>query len=119
MFTKTLTAAAVAALVATAGVATAQNYVGLTMAMDENTTTISLPLVRADADGFVAIYEYNAGSFGELLGEEPINAGANTSVKINLGSSARTNVAAVIFAGPVTMPSEGVGFTEIEVQEMN
>lgn len=118
MFNKTnIAAAAVATLVATAGVATAENYFGLTMDRDEGASTITLPLVRAEADGFVAIYDYNTGEVGELLGQEMINAGANADVKVNLGEGLYNDIIAVIYAGDVTTPADSVAWTEIEVND--
>ena len=91
---KTLTLAA-ATVAATASVATANNAfpVGETF---EQTDTLDLRTVTANAPGVVQIYDYNAGERGALLGSEEVRAGVNTDVKIDLGLGANNDILAVL-----------------------
>jgi hypothetical protein len=58
-----------------------------------------VPLVTATNAGTVSIYDYKTGSQGALLGEVPVNAGANADLLINLGVPPQSDVLAVLTIG--------------------
>ena len=94
MSIKTIALAA-ATLAATASFASADNYFEIGTNLD-NGSVLELGLVRSDADGIVNIYSYNAGVQGKLLGSEMVRAGANTDVRVNVGSVTTRDVIAVL-----------------------
>ena len=90
----TKTIALALALASTATIASANSYIGYEGTQDRD-FQIELDLVTSEFAGVVEIYE--AGS-GDLLGTEPVNAGANRSVFIKLDSRPTGNVNAVLVA---------------------
>lgn len=84
-----------AALATTASVAAADNYFELGENVMQN-SVIDLGIVRSEAAGIVEIYDFKGGDQGTLLGAETVNAGANTDVRINLGSKPLSDVIAVL-----------------------
>lgn len=80
---------AAAALIGTAGLATAQdtlataNAFGIVPVQDSN-NVIEIPLVTATADGEVQIRRITGENEGEVLGSVPVTAGANENVRITL-----------------------------------
>jgi hypothetical protein len=90
-----ITAFALAALAASATVASASNsYVAL-QAEQERDFRIELDLVRAATDAQVEIYALDS---GELLGTTDVRAGANTNVYVPLDMRPNSDVRAVITA---------------------
>ena len=107
------------ALVAALGMGTtaaADGWFGLQETVDDN-SSITLDLVRTDAEGFVAIYDYTTGEFGEMLGMAPLNAGANADVNVPLDLNTAQTLAAVIFQGEIGDPAVATGFIELDVSE--
>ena len=107
------------ALVAALGMgsaAAADGWFGLQSTVDDN-SSITLDLVRTDADGFVAIYDYSTGEFGEMLGMAEVNAGANADVNVPLDVNVAQTLAAVIFEGEIGDPAIATGFIELDVAE--
>lgn len=84
-----------AAVAATGSIAAADNYFTLGDRLD-NSTTVDLGTVTADAAGVVELYDYSLGEAGRLLGTTNVNAGANSYVRVNLGTHPREDVLAVL-----------------------
>ncbi|TNC73017.1 hypothetical protein [Rubellimicrobium roseum] len=80
---------AAAALIGSAGLATAQETLatadafGIIPVQDSN-NVIEIPLVTATADGEVQIRRIAGTNEGEVLGSIPVTAGANENVRITL-----------------------------------
>ncbi|SEW42561.1 hypothetical protein SAMN04488515_2977 [Cognatiyoonia koreensis] len=110
---KTAAFAAVLGMSATA--ATAAGFGFQTTVNDDS--AITLDLVRADEAGVVVIYDYTGGEFGDVLGSADINAGANTDVIIPLDNNIAQELAAVIYAGPMSEPSMAANWIELDVTE--
>ena len=87
-----LAAAAVAALGSTAS---AESYFELGENLDAG-TILELGLVRSDADGIVEIYTSDAGDLGTLIGTKAVHAGANSDVRVNVGSAPQKDVIALL-----------------------
>lgn len=111
------TAAFAAILGMTTTGATAAGF-GLQTVVDDN-STITLSLVRADSDGVVVVYDYTGSEFGEVLGTAEIREGANTQVKVSLGNTTATELAAVIYDGPMTEPTMAASWIELDVNDDN
>ncbi len=109
---KTTAFAAIMALMTTGASAAGFGYQTL---VDSN-GSITLQLVRADEAGVVVIYDYTGGEFGEILGSSEIAAGANVDLMVMLENNAATDLAAVIYAGPMTEPSMAVNWIELDVR---
>ena len=88
----TLIAAAAVALTASSASANAFGF-GDTL---EDKSTLELGLVLADNAGTVEIYDYSRGQQGALLGVESVQAGANSDVRVNVGSQYKNDVIAVL-----------------------
>lgn len=105
---KTLFVLAAAAVVGAATFAAAEpfnsagNYFSQSTTVEAN-SVFDVALVTTTGAGTVAIYDYNAGTQGALLGQIAVNAGANADLRINLGVPPRNDVIAVLtVAGEVT-----------------
>ena len=107
---------ALAATIAmTATTAFANNAFGFQTKVDDS-SNIELDLVTASADGFVVLYDYSGGEFGEVLGTAEVLAGANDDVIIPVLPTANTDqMAAVLYAGPITTPMESDAWINLEV----
>lgn len=114
-FMKTTAFAAAMALTTTGAFAAGFGYQTL---VDSN-GSITLQLVRADEAGVVVIYDYTGGEFGDVLGSEEIAAGANVDLMVMLENNAAQDLAAVIYAGPMTEPSMAVNWIELDVRDDN
>ncbi|MEY1555839.1 hypothetical protein AB3Y40_09415 [Yoonia sp. R2331] len=111
---KTTALAATLALGTTA--AYANNFGFQTLVEDNN--TIELNLVTSDADGFVVIYDYAGGEFGEVLGTVEVSEGANDDLVVPLDPAANTtDIAAVLYAGPITTPMEADAWITLDVSD--
>ena len=53
-------------------------------------------MVRAEGAGVVEIYDFATGEVGVLLGTETVNAGANSDVRVNVGSRPKQDVIAIL-----------------------
>ncbi len=106
---------AIALSVAAAGSVSADSYITLQQEMMTN-DQVTISTVTADVDGYVAVYDYRLGEFGDLLGSAKINAGANSDVIVSFDTPVNGDVMAVIFAGDVTSPDLNV-FQELIVIE--
>ena len=93
MSMKTLALATAAVL--TAGAASADSYFGFGETL-EDASTVELNLVTAERDGVVEIYDFARGETGALLGSSMVSAGANSDVRIEIGSRNLTDVIAVL-----------------------
>lgn len=62
----------------------------------EQTDTLELDFVRAEAAGTVAVYDFKNGVRGDLLGSEDVRAGVNSNVKVDLGLGANHDILAVL-----------------------
>lgn len=89
------TLALAAAVAATGSIASADNYFEFGETLDRS-SVLDLGLVRAESAGVVEIYDSVRGEQGKLLGTELVNAGANSDVRINLGTAPQGDVIAVI-----------------------
>ena len=83
--------------------------------MEEGTITIDS--VTADGAGTVVIYDYNAGEFGEMLGMVEVFEGANRDLQITLDQPPVNDVAAVLYVGEVTDPTQAAAWVELDVVE--
>jgi hypothetical protein len=110
-----------AALLATAAVASAQD--GPSAAMSEgmiyndsddmnadNNFRIQFARVETSAAGVIELYDYRIGEIGELVGSVEVDAGTNWNVRIPIGSP-RTNdlIALLKIDGEVVDPAHGHG----------
>mgnify|MGYP000187875344 CR=1 FL=1 len=111
MFDKKWIYASAAAVMTTAGVATADTYFGLTGVMEED-SSLMIETVTADSAGVLEIYDYHTGERGELLATEPLNAGANNDVLVDLGATPRGDVLAVVM-----IDGEMAAMAEIELED--
>jgi len=84
-----------AALVATSGAASASSRFSLNEVQDSS-SLIELGTVVADGDGVVELYEYHGAQAGRLLGQEAVKAGANSDVKVPVGTTFANDLLAVI-----------------------
>lgn len=113
-FAKTLLPAAIVATLGTA--ALAQNaFLYQEGAQMQPATAITINGVTAEADGVVAIYDYTAGEYGDLLGMQAVFAGANADVTVPLQVPALQDVAAVLYQGGVKTPESGLAMLEIDI----
>lgn len=86
-------AAVTAAITATS--AAAESYISFGETLD-NSSVLELGTVKAEANGVVEIYNYAGGEVGALLGAEPVSAGANSNVRVQIGSHYLNDVIAVL-----------------------
>lgn len=107
---------AIAAALTLGTAAAAESNFGLQTVVDNN-NAITVDLVRTDAAGMLAIYDYSGGKFGEVLGTAPLTAGVNSTVKITLDNNASEELAAVIYEGDVTEPTMASGWMELSVSD--
>nr|WP_321511493.1 hypothetical protein [uncultured Celeribacter sp.] len=91
---KTLTAAAIVAVAGSAAFA-GPNYIMPGEAQNLN-SSVTLDLVRADANATVDVYDFHGGERGALLGSAPVKAGANTDVYVPLSRPASKDAVAVL-----------------------
>ena len=114
-FVKATAIAATLALGATASVA-APNFGFQTKVDDDN--AINLNLINTDAEGFVVVYDYTGGEFGDVLGTTPLAAGSNPDVRVILDAANTASlIAAVVYTGPITNPMEADAWIELEVDD--
>ena len=92
---KFIIAAAAAALVGSATVATADSYISFNEA-ESASSVLDLGNVTAASNGVVEIYDFNRGQAGALLGTEMVTAGANYDVRVNLGAVPVNDVVAIL-----------------------
>ena len=81
---KTLFALSLAALVGSTTLATADSYFTSLSNVQKHDGMIELGTISTDEPGMVQIYRFQAGEKGALLGWEPLRAGANPDVKVNV-----------------------------------
>ena len=108
-------AALVSAIALTSTAAVANSFALQDNVMDDMTVTIDL--VTSDTDGYVVIYDYTGGEFGDALGMHEVNAGANDDVIITLDNNIAQEFAAVLYNGEVTMPSKSAAWIELDIKE--
>ena len=94
MSIKSLTLA-VAAAAMTAGAASADSYFSFGETLDDSATA-EIGTVLTKADGVVEIYNFAGGEIGALLGSEPVFAGANQDVRVQIGAGYRKDVIALL-----------------------
>lgn len=105
----TLTAAALAA---TASVATAStSYFSVDRQVEAN-SYIELETVRSATDATVEIRDFRLGETGTLLGSIDVHEGANSNLKINLGTRPLGDVVAVLVDGGRVLATQ-----RIEIQD--
>lgn len=83
-------ALAMAALMATATLASAQSNFSI-IERQGSSANIWIDLVRSDADGVVELYEGD-----RLVGTTSVHAGANADVKVNVGTPPSSDLTAVL-----------------------
>jgi len=115
MFNFMKTTAIVAAL-GTGTAAAADGWFGYQTTVSED-SSITLDLVRTNADGFVAVYDFSTGDFGEMLGTAELTAGANDDVTVPLGENDAQTLAAVIFEGEMSDPAMATNYIELDVAD--
>lgn len=94
MSIKTLALVAAAAAI-TATSATADSYFSFGETL-EDSAVAEIGTVKSQGDGVVEIYNYAGGQIGALLGSEPVTAGANKDVRVQIGSHYLNDVIAVL-----------------------
>jgi hypothetical protein len=62
-------------------------------------SVLDVSLVTTTGAGIVSIYDFKAGVQGDLLGQIPVNAGANADLRINLGVPPQNDVIGVLTIG--------------------
>ena len=75
---------ALAALAGSVTLASAETYFTTLSTVQKHDGLIELGTISTDAAGMVQIYRYQAGEKGALLGWQPLRAGANPDVKVNV-----------------------------------
>lgn len=96
--------------------ATAESTFGFQTQVEDD-SSIMLDLVRTEAAGVVAIYDYSNGEFGELLGSTPLAEGANTDVLVQLDVNTAQQLAAVIYEGDLSDPTMASNWIELDVSD--
>ena len=104
MSIKTLIIAAAAAGI-TATAASADSYFSYGETLDDS-AALELGTVKSQGDGVVEIYNFAGGKIGALLGTEPVNAGANRDVRVQIGSHYLNDVIAVLKVGGQTVATQ-------------
>lgn len=94
MSIKSLAIASTAVIVMASGAA-ADSYFGFGQTLPD-ASTVELNLVTAESAGVVEIYDFARGETGDLLGAASVNAGANSDLRIDIGSRNLTDVIAVL-----------------------
>ena len=117
MFNKTLIAAAAATGLFANSAASESYFTYIDDTPMEASTQIMLGEVVADAAGEVVIYDYNAGEFGEILGREPVAAGANADFDVSLTVEPINDIAAVLYVGEASIPENAAAWVEIDIVE--
>lgn len=107
MFTKTLALALAATIGGTTLAQADTSYFSIDR-QHSDSSNLELGLVRSAADGVVEIYSYNNDVQGQLLGSAPISAGANLDVKVDLGTTVRTDVVAVLRSGDAVLATKEI-----------
>ncbi|KPP84198.1 MAG: hypothetical protein HLUCCA08_01670 [Rhodobacteraceae bacterium HLUCCA08] len=88
---------ATAATIALSGAAfAADSYIGFQGDMLDRGSVVTLDTVRAAGNGVIEIYDFHTAEQGVLLGSAAVNAGANSDVRVNLGTSPVRDVIAVL-----------------------
>ncbi len=107
---KTLLALSLAALAASAPLASAETYFTGLSEVQKHDGIIELGTISSDKGGMVQIYAYQRGDKGPLLGWEPLHAGANSDVKVSvpLSSSAYTTALAEIVVDGQVVTSQRI-----------
>ena len=84
-----------ATIAATSTAASADSYFTFGERLDSS-SVLDLGIVTSEAAGVVEIYDFSKGEVGALLGSEPVNAGANADVRVNVGVSPSQDVIALL-----------------------
>ena len=84
-----------AALVATAGAASASNTLGINVGHASG-NSVEFSTVVANGNGAVELYEYQGAQQGRLLDTDAIHAGVNTDVKVSVDGSVANSFLAVL-----------------------
>lgn len=115
MFNLIKTTAVATALTLGGTAAFADNAFGQQMDLMDG-SSINIELVNSETDGMVVIYDYHGAEFGDVLGMIDVNAGANRNVIIPLDLPATSDVAAVLYNGEATNPSDAAAWIEVNVE---
>jgi hypothetical protein len=84
-----------ATIAASAASAGNGGYIGLTSQQDA-ASIVNMDVVVSETSGKLAIYDFRAGKIGAKLGESVVTKGANTDLKVNVGSNLQGDVMAVL-----------------------
>ncbi|MCF2870348.1 hypothetical protein L0664_04655 [Octadecabacter sp. G9-8] len=93
--TLAIAAAALAACATCATFASADSYISNFAGKQENPQQVELGTVRADGNGVVEVYTFHKGEIGALIGSEPVRAGANLDVSVDI-NRANTDAIAIL-----------------------
>jgi hypothetical protein len=99
-----------ATIAATASAASADSYFAFGERLDSS-STLEIGLVTAEGAGVVEIYDFSKGEVGQLLGTEMVNAGANTDVRVNVGTRPAQDVIALLKVGGETVAERDFDIT--------
>ena len=75
---------ALAAIAASATIASADSYISNFVEQQNRDRQIELGTVRAAGNGVVEVYSFHKGEIGTLLGSEAVMAGANLDVDVDV-----------------------------------
>lgn len=96
------TAIALAAIAASATIASADVSYLSTFAMEQQRgNKVEMGTVRAASDGVVEIYSFHTGVQGDLLGSTTVNAGANSNVDVSIARPSTDAIAVLKVNGQV------------------
>lgn len=93
MFIKSIALAAVVAAAGSAATANSYFEYGDTL---KRSSVLDLGLVRSAENGVIEIYDNSRGELGTLLGSHLVHGGANSNVRVNLGTQPTQDVIAVL-----------------------
>ena len=95
----------------------ADSFIGLEEEAQMIGATVEIDTINMDVPGYVVVYDYDTGEFGEILGQMELDAGAHADVVINVGAEPVNDVAVVIYEGAITTPDMAADWIEIELAD--
>ena len=104
---KALIPLAVAAIVGSATIASAENSFSLAETQPRS-TMVHFNLVNTDAPGVVNIYDYHGHAVGSLLGSKSLKAGVNSDLRIRINPPASDDALAVLMVNGTDVASQVV-----------
>ena len=100
--------ASLAALAATATLASAETYFTTLSDVQGRDGIMELGTISSDSDGVLEIYSYQGGEKGPMLGWEALSAGANSDVRVPVNSTPFTTALAEIVVDGQVVSSQRI-----------